>query len=139
MRGIGSMLLLGGVVLAVIVGVMVGLPTYNVYRKQMAGKAAYEQAVQDRRIRVLEAQAALDSAQLTAQAEVARARGTNEANRIMAQSLGGPENYLRWAYIDMLKETADQQDRQIIYIPTEAGMPILEAGQRGGRPATGGN
>lgn len=57
----------------------------------------------------------------------------------MAQSLGGPENYLRWAYIDMLKETADQQDRQIIYIPTEAGMPILEAGQRGGRPASGGN
>ncbi len=139
MRGIGSMLLLGGVVLAVIVGVMVGLPTYNVYRKQMAGKAAYEQAVQDRRIRVLEAQAALDSAQLTAQAEVARARGTNEANRIMAESLGGPENYLRWAYIDMLKETADQQDRQIIYIPTEAGMPILEAGQRAGRPAGGGN
>jgi regulator of protease activity HflC (stomatin/prohibitin superfamily) len=139
MRGMGSILLLGGVVLAVIVGVLVGLPTYNVYRKQMAGKAAYEQAVQDRRIRVLEAQAALDSAQLTAQAEVARARGTDEANRIMAQSLGGPENYLRWAYIDMLKETADQQDRQIIYIPTEAGMPILEAGQRGGRPASGGN
>lgn len=66
MRGMGSILLLGGVVLAVIVGVLVGLPTYNVYRKQMAGKAAYEQAVQDRRIRVLEAQAALDSAQLTA-------------------------------------------------------------------------
>ncbi|HEV7227459.1 hypothetical protein [Brevundimonas sp.] len=137
MRGFGTTL--AGIVgvLIVVVGVMVGLPTYNVYRKQMAGKAAYEQAVQDRRIRVLEAQAALDSAQLTAQAEVARARGTDEANRIMAQSLGGPENYLRWAYIDMLKETADQQDRQIIYIPTEAGMPILEAGQRGARPAGG--
>jgi regulator of protease activity HflC (stomatin/prohibitin superfamily) len=86
--------------------------------------------VQNRRIRVLEAQAALDAARLTAQAEVERARGTNEANRIMAESLGGPENYLRWAYIDMLRETADQQDRQIIYIPTEAGMPILEAGRR---------
>lgn len=120
--------------LAVVAGVLLGLPSYNVYRKQMAGKAAYEQAVQDRRIRVLEAQAALDSAELTARAEVARARGTDEANRIMAQSLGGPENYLRWAYIDMLKETADKQDRQVIYIPTEAGMPILEAGKR---PAAG--
>jgi regulator of protease activity HflC (stomatin/prohibitin superfamily) len=96
----------------------------------MQGKAAYEQAVQDRRIRVLEAQAALDSAQLTAQAEVARARGTNEANRIMSESLGGPDNYLRWAYIHMLEETAGKQGREIIYIPTEAGMPILEAGRR---------
>lgn len=137
MRGFGTTMAAIVGVLIVVVGILVGLPTYNVYRKQMAGKAAYEQAVQDRRIRVLEAQAALDSARLTAQAEVERARGTNEANRIMAQSLGGPENYLRWAYIDMLKETADQQDRQIIYIPTEAGMPILEAGQRGARPAAG--
>ena len=130
----GFSLTIGSVILIAIVGLiaLVGMPTYNVYAKQMQGKAAYEQAVQDRRIRVLEAQAALDSAQLTAQAEVARARGTNEANRIMAESLGGPENYLRWAYIDMLRETADQQDRQIIYIPTEAGMPILEAGQRAG-------
>ena len=108
------------------------MPTYNVYSKTMAGKAAYEEAVQNRRIRVLEAQALLDAAELTAQAEVARAKGTNEANRIMAESLGGPENYLRWAYINMLQETAGTGDRQIIYLPTEAGMPILEAGRRPG-------
>ena len=128
----GFSVTIGSVVAVVIVGVLVliGLPTYNVYSKQMAGKAAYEQAVQDRRIRVLEAQAALDSATLTAQAEVARARGTNEANRIMAESLGGPDNYLRWSYIHMLEETAGKQGREVIYIPTEAGMPILEAGRR---------
>ena len=128
----GFSVTIGSIVAIVIVGVLVliGLPTYNVYSKQMAGKAAYEQAVQDRRIRVLEAQAALDSATLTAQAEVARARGTNEANRIMAESLGGPDNYLRWSYIHMLEETAGKQGREVIYIPTEAGMPILEAGRR---------
>ena len=126
---------IGSVIVVAVVGalVLIGLPTYNVYSKQMAGKAAYEQAVQDRRIRVLEAQAALDSAKLTAQAEVERARGVNEANRIMAESLGGPENYLRWSYIHMLEETAGKQGREVIYIPTEAGMPILEAGQRGAR------
>ena len=82
----GFSVTIGSIVAVVIVGVLVliGLPTYNVYSKQMAGKAAYEQAVQDRRIRVLEAQAALDSAKLTAQAEIERAKGTNEANRIMA-------------------------------------------------------
>ena len=88
MRGIG--VTLGGIITLVVIAaiVLIGLPTYNVYSKQMAGKAAYEQAVQDRRIRVLEAQAALDSAKLTAQAEIERAKGTNEANRIMAESLG---------------------------------------------------
>lgn len=133
MRGIG--LTLGGVIaLAVIAAIiLIGLPTYNVYSKQMAGKAAYEQAVQDRRIRVLEAQAALDSAKLTAQAEIERAKGTNESNRIMSESLGGPENYLRWSYIHMLEETAGRDGRQVIYIPTEAGMPILEAGRRAGQ------
>ncbi len=130
MRGIGATISMV-VLLAIVLGIaLVGMPTYNVYSKQMKGKAAYEEAVQNRRIRVLEAQAALDSAQLTAQAEVARARGTNEANRIMAESLGGPDNYLRWAYINMLQETAGQGDRQVIYIPTEAGLPILEAGRR---------
>ena len=130
MRNAGLTVGLVIAIVAVLLVVLVGFPTYNVYSKQMAGKAAYEQAVQDRRIRVLEAQAALDSAQLTAQAEIARARGTNEANRIMAESLGGPENYLRWSYIHMLEETAGQGDRQVIYLPTEAGMPILEAGRR---------
>ena len=48
----------------------------------------------------------------------------------MAESLGGPDNYLRWSYIHMLEETAGKQGREVIYIPTEAGMPILEAGRR---------
>ena len=133
MRGAGFTV--GSIVVLFIVGalILIGLPTYNVYSKQMAGKAAYEQAVQDRRIRVLEAQAALDSARLTAQAEIERAKGTNEANRIMSESLGGAENYLRWSYINMLEETAGKQGREVIYIPTEAGMPILEAGRRPGQ------
>jgi len=130
MRGFGGILVLVALIVVGLAVILVGWPRYNVYQRQMAGRAAYEQAVQDRRIRVLEAQAALDAAQLTAQAEIARARGTNEANRIMADSLGGPDNYLRWSYIHMLEETAGQGDRQVIYIPTEAGMPILEAGQR---------
>lgn len=120
-----------GAVLALIAsgGVLVGCPAANVYYKQMDGKAAYEKAVQDRRIKVLEAQAAKDAATLYAEAEIARAKGTNEANRIMALNLGGPENYLRWSYIHMLEETAGKGDRQIIYIPTEGAMPMIEAGR----------
>lgn len=128
----GIKMILTAIVLVIVLAAagLVGCPTYNVYQKTMQGKAAYEGATQDRRIKVLEAQAELDSAKLKAQAEVARARGTNEANHIMAEALGGPENYLRWSYIHMLETTAGQGDRQIIYLPTEAGVPILEAGRR---------
>lgn len=108
-----------------------GCPQYNVYSKQMRGQAAYGEALQNRKIKVLEAQASLDSAKLNSEAEVERAKGANEANRIMAESLGGAENYLRWSYINMLQETAGKGGQQTIYIPTEASIPILEAGKRG--------
>src|SRR5690606_36787649 len=130
MSGVG--LTVGSIVgvVAVLAIVLIGFPTYNVYSKQMAGRAAYEEAVQTRRIRVLAAQDALDSAKLTADAEIEGAKGAYVANRIMTEALGGPEAYLRWSYIYMLQETAGKHGRQTIYIPTEAGMPILEAGQR---------
>ena len=51
----------------------------------------------------------------------------------MAESLGGPDNYLRWSCIHMLEETAGQPGREVIYTPAEASMPILEASRS--RPA----
>ena len=59
-----------------------------------------------------------------------RAQGVAQANKIIADSLGGPEGYLRWRYIEMLQETSQAGGHQIIYIPTEAGLPLLEAGRR---------
>ncbi len=109
-----------------------GYPQYNVYSQRMEGEAQLSKAESTRRTRVLEAQAIKDSAQLQADAEVIRAGGVAKANQILAESLGGPEGYLRWKYIEMLEETAKTggHSRDTIYIPTEAGMPILEAGRR---------
>ncbi len=70
----------------------------------------------------------LESSKLTAQAEVERAKGVAEANTIIADGLGGAEGYLRWRYIEMLEETGKREGgRTIIYVPTEANLPILEA------------
>jgi len=110
-------------------GCAYGYPQYNVYAERLAGQAAFQRAESDRQIKVLEAQAALDSAKLTSQAEIERAKGVAEANAIIANSLGGSEGYLRWRYIEMLENTATG-GRDVIYIPTEATMPILEAGKR---------
>lgn len=97
----------------------------RVWNAETAGEAELAQAGSNRRIAVLEAQAKMDSALLNAKAEVARARGVAEANKIVADGLGGPEGYLRYLYINNLENSKGQ----IIYVPTEAGLPILEAGR----------
>ena len=104
-----------------------GLPQYGIYTKEMNGRAQLAEAEGNRQIAVLEAQALKDSATLKAEAEVIRAEGVSRANKIIADGLGGPEGYLRYLYIDMLR---DQEGKEIIYIPTEAGIPIMEAGHR---------
>jgi len=113
------------------VGALVGAcgytyPKYKVYSATMAGEAEYAQAEQNRRISILEAEAKLEAAKSLAAAEVERARGVAEANKIIGDSLKGNESYLRWLWIENL----DKGGNSVIYVPTEAGLPILEAGKR---------
>lgn len=114
-------------VVAVFVGLIVGFQWFKVFSAEQSGKAELAQAEWNRQIIVRQAQAKKDAATLEADAEVLRADGVAKANAIVAGGLGGPEGYLRYLYIHMLSE---QQEKQIIYIPTEAGLPILEAGKR---------
>jgi regulator of protease activity HflC (stomatin/prohibitin superfamily) len=112
--------------LVVVGGGLGSCAAYNsirVWNAETAGEAELAQASSNRRIAVLEAQAQMDSAKLKADAEVARARGVAEANRIVADGLGGPEGYLRYLYINGIEKSQNQ----IIYVPTEAGLPILES------------
>ena len=123
------------ILLLVVVGGGLGsCAAYNsvrVWNAETAGEAELAQATQNRKIKVLEAQAKMGSAALEANAEIARAKGLAEANRIVANSLGGPEGYLRYLYIQNL----EQSKGQIIYVPTEGGLPILEAGRLQPQPA----
>lgn len=109
-----------------IVLLVAGCPSYSVYQQGMSGKAELERAKQNRQIAIQEAEALKESAQLKADAEVIRAKGVKEANDVIAQGLGGAEGYLRYLYIDALNST----NCEIIYVPTEAGLPILEASRK---------
>jgi hypothetical protein len=116
----------GGIVLLLLIsGVMYGCPQYNVWEQDLAGAAELARAEQNRQIKVQEAQAFADSAQSLAEAEVTRARGVAEANNIIADGLGGSEGYLRYLWI----QTLESGGNDVIYVPTEAGIPILEAGR----------
>lgn len=101
------------------------IPQYRVYAQELAGKAQLREADWNRQIQIREAEAAKESAKLLAEAEVERARGVAEANRIIGDSLENNEAYLRYLFIQNLEESKSD----VIYIPTEAGLPILEAGR----------
>lgn len=104
-------------------GCMWGWPRYTVYSQEMAGRAALAEAESSRQIAVREAQAKKDAAKMLAEAEVERARGVAQANQIIGDSLHNNEDYLRYLFVNNLEHTQNQ----VIYIPTEANMPILEA------------
>ncbi|MFW0871275.1 MAG: membrane protease subunit [Patescibacteria group bacterium] len=113
------------VTVSTIAALMFILPLYNVWSKELAGKAQLKEAEWNRQIAVQEAQARKESALLDAQAEVERAKGVKEANEIIAGSLKGNEEYLRYLWIDRVAGS-----NNVIYVPTEASLPILEAGLR---------
>ncbi|MEM9233536.1 MAG: membrane protease subunit [Pseudomonadota bacterium] len=116
---LGSLILIGALVAA---GMFI-LPQWNVWRADLAGQAALAEAENARKVQIEEAKAQLESARFYAEAEVERAKGVAEANEIIADGLGGADGYLRYLWIQKLGQ--NQQD--VIYIPTEAGIPILEA------------
>jgi len=114
---------LGLIFVFIIILGMWGCPQYNVWHQKLEGEAELAKASQNRQIAVNEAQALKEAAQFKADAEVLRAGGVARANKIIADGLGGPEGYLRYIYIDALKDTKCST----VYVPTEAGLPILEA------------
>ncbi len=118
----GAVLVLG-LVGSAVCGGCYGYPQYSVWQQGMAGKARLAEADSSRQIAVAEAKAKMEAASLLAEAEVARAKGVAEANKIIGESLKGHDEYLRYLWIHNLESGGNQ----IIYVPTEAGLPILEA------------
>ena len=89
-------------------------------------KAMIEQARAENESAELQAKARIKIAEAEAQAEIARARGVAEANRIIGESLKGNKEYLHYLFVQGLNDGHSE----VIYVPTEAGLPILEAGKR---------
>lgn len=100
---------------------------YALWSNKMRGEQELARAEGNRKIVIQEALAKKEAAQYLSEAEILRAKGVAEANKIIGESLKNNESYLRYLWINNLDHTTD---KQIIYVPTEANLPILEAGKR---------
>lgn len=104
---------------------LVGVPYYSVWSQEMSGKAEFAKAEQNRKIKIEEAKANLEAEKLNAQAEVERAKGAAEAISIENGSI--TPTYIQYLWVR--QQNLNSGDK-VIYVPTEASLPILEAGRR---------
>lgn len=102
---------------------MFGIPEYYVWQQNKEGEAELAKAEQNRQIAIQEAKAKEESAKSLANARIIEAQGISEANRIIGDSLQNNDAYIHYLWIEALKESHNE----VIYIPTEAGIPITES------------
>lgn len=124
-------------VLVVVVVLMASLPKYRVYKQNLAGQATLREAEWSKRVAVEDARAQFDSAELLGKADEERARysasceviaaeGLAKSNKIVGESLKDNEEYIKYLWVKGLTDGSSE----VIYVPTEANLPILEAGKR---------
>lgn len=106
-------------------GACYGCPHYAVYQQRLDGEAQLAHSMAAKQVAIQEAYAKMESAKLLARAEVERAKGVAEANKIIGDSLKDNDAYLRYLWIQEL----DSSQNTVVYVPTEVNLPILEAGR----------
>ena len=106
----------GAVIFAIMAGIGAGLlfgyPTYRVWEQGKQGEAALAKATQDRQIKVQEAEAEMEAASKQA-----------EANKILGQSVREYPEAMEQKWVEAIEKTQNQ----VIYLPTEASVPVTES------------
>lgn len=115
---------------AVLVGwQLFGYPVWKVWASQKQGEADLQQAHKEQQIQVSKAQGRVDAAQLNKQAAIIEAEAVSAQIESIGKQLTEHDLYLKWQWIKMMEE---RPESSVIYVPTEANLPILEAGIRKG-------
>ena len=95
-------------------------PQYKVWQQGMAGQAQLSKAQQSKQIAIETAKAELESAKLRA-----------EAIKVMGKAAQEYPEYRQQEFIGAFGEALREGNiKQIVYVPTEANIPVLEAGKR---------
>lgn len=133
-------LAIGGVATVVILSLVWGLaigPRWNVWKSHQDGLADLAQAKNEQQIQIATAQSRLAAAELNKQAAIIEAQAVAAQVKEIGTELSHHDLYLRWQWIKMMEDTLKAgTESQVIYVPTEANLPILEANRlHGGKDA----
>lgn len=109
---------IGGIILLTI-ALMVALPPYFVWSQRLSGQAELAKAESARRVQVAQAEGEKEAAVLRAQAIEIVGKAAQDFPQYRTQEFIG-------AFAEALKEG---KITQIMYVPTEANIPIVEAGR----------
>lgn len=117
----------GALVVAVIIGFLMWLlPIYSVWAARKSGEAEFAKAQNEQRIQIAEAESRLHAAQANKAAAIVEAEAVAAQIATIGDKLTKHDLYLKWQWIKMMED----REGQTIYVPTEAGLPILEAGRK---------
>lgn len=100
---------------------------YGVWAAHKGGQADLAKAHNEQQIQVAQAQGRLNAATLNKDAEIIDASAVARSVEIIGKALHDNHGYLQWKWIHMMQE---RDSGDTIYVPTEASLPILEAGKR---------
>lgn len=106
------------------------LPTYKVWQSKKSGEADLAQAHKEQQVQVAKAQGRLDAANLNKQAAIVEAEAVAKQIETIGANLKEHDLYLKWQWIKMMEE---RPESSVIYVPTEANLPITEATRKVGQ------
>jgi hypothetical protein len=117
---------IGAVILLSILWSLVGYPKWRVWAAHQEGLADLMMAKNEQQIQIAKAQSRFDAADINKKASVIEAQAVALQIEAIGAGLTKHDLYLKWQWIKMMEE---RPDSSTIYVPTEASMPILEAGR----------
>jgi len=106
-----------------VIGGMIGCPYYKVWKKELDGKAKLKKANWDRQILIRESEAKKRAAVNLGAAEITMAKARRKVIEEIGEALKHNPGFLRYLWIQGLQDGSSE----VIYVPTEANIPIMEA------------
>jgi hypothetical protein len=120
--------IVGSLVVLVTAWILIGYPRWRVWAAHQDGLADLAKANNEQQIQISKAKARKDAANLNKEAAIIEAEAVAEQIDRIGQQLTNHDLYLRWQWIKMMEDTHSEDDqRTVIYVPTESQLPILEA------------
>lgn len=102
-------------------------PVWHVWKSRKSGEADLAEATYEQKIQIAQADGRFLAAQQNKQAAIIEAEAVAAQINTIGEGLQRHDLYLRWQWIRMMEESGAY--RETIYVPTEANLPILEAGR----------